>query len=148
MAMIRAALESDFNDIETMAAEFWQHAGFGVPYKAGSAHFYIKAAYDQQLLIVAEKNQKLVGFAAGATAPLMGNSDYIVGTELAWWVQPEHRNSKLGHRLLKSLEQAAKVAGCDFWSMLYMESSMPGTIKKIYKQMGYKLQETTYLKRL
>ena len=91
MATIRAALESDFNDIETMAAEFWQHAGFDVPYKAGSARFYTKVAFDQQLLLVVEKDHELIGFAAGATAPLMGNSDYTVGTELVWWVQPAHR---------------------------------------------------------
>lgn len=148
MATIRAALESDFNDIETMAAEFWQHAGFDVPYKAGSAQLYIKIAFDQQLLLVAEKDHELIGFAAGATAPLMGNLDYTVGTELAWWVQPAHRGGKLGIQLLKALEVAAKAAGCDFWGMLYMESSMPGNIKKIYQKMGYRLQETTYLKRL
>jgi GNAT superfamily N-acetyltransferase len=135
-----------------MAAEFWQHAGFNVPYKLGSAQFYINIAHDQGLLIVAEKQgQKegqLVGFAAGAKAPLMGNSDFSVGSELAWWIQPEHRGGKLGIQLLKALEQAAKAAGCDFWSMLYMESSMPDTIKQMYQKMGYKLQETSYLKPL
>lgn len=146
--MIRPATEADFASIETMGAEFWQHAGFDVPYKAGSAQFYTKLAFDQQLLLVVEKDHEVIGFAAGATAPLMGNSDYTVGTELVWWLQPQHRGGKLGIQLLKALEAAAKAAGCDFWAMLYMESSMPEAIEKIYQKMGYQLQETTYLKRL
>ncbi len=146
--MIRNATTDDFSEIEKMASQFWPDAGFDVPYKEGSAMFYIKLAYNQSLLIVAEKDNELVGFAAGAKSPLMGNSDFTAGSELAWWVHPDHRGGKLGIQLLQGLEQAAKEAGCHYWSMIFMQSSMPDTIKGIYEKMGYKLQETTYLKRI
>ena len=146
--MIRNATTDDFPKIEKMASQFWPDAGFDVPYKDGSSMFYIKLAYNQSLLIVAKKDGELVGFAAGAKSPLMGNSDYMAGSELAWWVHPDHRGGKLGIQLLQGLEQAAKDAGCHYWSMIFMQSSMPDTIKGIYEKMGYKLQETTYLKRI
>ena len=146
--MIRQATEKDFSGIEKMATEFWQHSGFDVPYKQGSALFYMQIAFDQGLLLVAVKNAELVGFAAGAKSPLMGNSDYTVGSELAWWLQPAHRGGRLGIELLKGLETAAKEAGCDYFSMMYMQSSMPEAVKRIYQKMGYTLQETTYIKRI
>ena len=105
-------------------------------------------AFDQGLLLVAESGGQVVGFAAGALSPLMGNNDYLAGSELAWWVEPEHRGGRLGIQLMKGLENAARTAGCDFWSMIYMQSCMPEAVERMYQKMGYVLKETTYGKRL
>ena len=146
--MIRLATKDDYPAIEVGAKEFWADAPFDVPYKDGSAIFYMDIALSHGLLMVAECDGKIVGFAAGATAPLMGNDDYLVGSELAWWVAPEHRGGRLGIQLLKAIEAAAKDIGCDFWNMIYMESCMPKTIEKMYLKMGYELKETAYGKRI
>ena len=146
--MIRPATKDDYPAIEAGAKRFWEHAPFDVPYKDGSALFYMDIAYDHGLLLVAEHDGEIVGFAAGALAPMMGNNDYLVGSELAWWIEPEHRGGRLGIQLMKSLEAAAAANGCTFWSMIYMESCMPKVIEKMYLKMGYELKETTYGKRL
>ena len=146
--MIRDAIKADFPAIELHAARFWQETGFDEPYQAGSALFYMDIAFDQGLLLVAEHGGEVVGFAAGALSPLMGNNDYLSGSELAWWIEPEHRGGRLGIQLMKELESAARTAGCDFWNMIYMQSCMPEAIEKMYQKMGYVLKETTYGKRL
>jgi predicted N-acetyltransferase YhbS len=146
--LIRLATKDDYPAIENHAEAFWLHAPFDVPYKKGSAIFYMDIAFEQGLLLVAEIGGQVVGFAAGALSPLMGNNDYLAGSELAWWVEPEHRGGRLGIQLMKGLESAARTAGCDFWSMIYMESCMPEAIERMYQKMGYVLKETTYGKRL
>jgi predicted N-acetyltransferase YhbS len=146
--MIRHATKDDYPAIEKHAEAFWVHAPFDVPYKKGSAIFYMDIALDQGLLLVAEIDDQIVGFAAGALSPLMGNNDYLNGSELAWWIEPEYRGGRLGIQLMKGLENAAREAGCTFWNMIYMESCMPEAIEGMYQKMSYQRKETTYGKRL
>lgn len=145
--MIRPATEEDFAAIEAMSERFWEETWFNVPYKKDSALPYIEAAHDYGLLFVAVKGD-IIGFSAGVCTPLMGNSDYLQGVELAWWMAPEHRKSKDGIRLLEALEHKAKEIGCTFWSMIALDSSMPETVKNIYQRRGYVPQEQTFSKRL
>ena len=146
--MIRHATKDDYLVIEEMAKSFFELAYFGVPYKAGSALFYMDMALEQNLLLVAELNGEVVGFAGGLLFPLIGNNDYMNGSEMAWWVEPEYRGGRLGIQLMQALEKAAKEAGCTFWHMVFMETSMPEEVEKIYQKMGYKNRETSYGKRL
>ena len=146
--MIRAAAPEDFPAIEAHSKLFWGHTYFDEAYKDGSALPYIELCHSHNLLLVAEVDAVIVGFAAGCKAQLMGDSSIIHGSELAWWVDEEHRGGRLGIQLLRGLELAAKAAGCSYWSMVYLESSMPDSIRKIYLKMGYQLNETVYGKRL
>lgn len=146
--MIRAAEQRDIAVIEAHSKVFWEQGYIDVPYRDGSALPLIELCLSQKLLLVGEIDGDVVGFAAGCKVPLMGDNTIIQGTELAWWVAPEHRGGRVGLQLLKGLEQAAKNAGCTYWSMVYMESSMPKTIRDIYLKLGYRLNETTYGKRL
>lgn len=142
--MIRKAIEADFEQILDLAADFWTHTEFEEPFEREHTVSLVEMAHEHGLLAVVELDNKLVGFAAGVKAPLMGNSTVMAGTELAWWVDPNYRGN--GVRLLKFMEQLAKEEGLKYWSMVSMESSNPEYVDKIYRKMGYKLSETTYLK--
>lgn len=146
--MIRDATKEDFSAIELHAARFWQETEFDEPYQSGSALFYMNIAFDQELLIVAERDGKVIGFAAGCYSPLMGDNSILAGTEMAWWIDPLHRNSRDGIGLLKGLESKAKKVGCKYWNMVSLESSMPQEIQKIYHRMGYLHTESSFMKRL
>ena len=146
--MIRAATPEDFPAIEKHGEAFWDLSYIDIPYRAGSALPYIELCFSHGLLLVAETDGEVIGFAAGVKAPLMGDSNVIQGSEIAWWVDPAHRKGGIGIRLLKALEQAARDAGCTFWNMVYMEVSMPETVRDMYIKLGYRLNETTYGKRL
>lgn len=146
--MIRAATGNDLPAINEMFREFWSHSAYKVPFKDGSPDVYARLALDCGLLFIAERDGEVIGFSAGALASLMGNDDYVMGTELGWWVNPECRGGREGIQLLDALESGARDAGCTFWHMIFMESSMPETIKGIYERRGYTLHETTYCKRL
>jgi len=147
--MIRDATKEDYPAIEGHAKRFWEetyHYKQGLPYEDGSAILYMDIAYNQGLLFVSEVDGKVVGFTAGAAAPLLGNSSTMSGSEIAWWVDPAYRNSSEGLDLLRALEKGAKELGCSYWNMVSMQSSMPEYIERVYKKMGYEHSETTYQK--
>lgn len=147
--MIRDAVEADFPEIERHCARFWKETQFNdVPYVDGASIPYIKIALEHDLLFVLERGGEIVGFSAGCVAPLMGDSSRLSGTELAWWVDPEHRKGGGGIGLLKALESRARELGCEYWNMIAMQSSMPTQIESIYLKMGYNKGESTYTKRL
>ena len=145
--MIRAAELQDFCEVERMIEDFWPSTGSGFAYKKGSSLPFIQLCHSQDLLVVAEKNGKLIGFGAAAKSPLIGNDSVYVGAELGWWIDPEHRGGVAGVKLLRFLEEAAKKAGCKIFNMAFMETSMPEAVRKIYLNEGYSLSETTYTER-
>lgn len=146
--MIRAGHNGDIPAIVDMAEEFWSHTIYEEPYCSDTTEAMLAQSIEQGMLSVLVVNGLLVGFACGIYAPLLGNGSVLTGTELAWWVDPEHRKGRNGIGLLIHLENQAKDAGVKYWNMVYMESSMPQEIKGIYERLGYKRTETTYTRTL
>lgn len=69
-----------------------------------------------------------------------------IAAEVAWYVSPLCRGG-LGVALLKAAIRYCEIKNIKTLSMMYMQSSMPESIVKIYDKMGLTLSETTYIKR-
>jgi N-acetylglutamate synthase-like GNAT family acetyltransferase len=52
-------------------------------------------------VLVAEKNNKIIGMFIAIKTPFIWDNDYFSINELAFWVEPEHRGGTAGYRLLK-----------------------------------------------
>lgn len=52
-------------------------------------------------IFVAEKNSELIGMLIAYIVPNLWSSDILSLNELAYWVDPQHRGSSAGYRLLK-----------------------------------------------
>lgn len=128
-----------------MCREFWKVTAYDVPSDDDSMMVYINIAFDHGMLAVIDDGG-VVGFCAGCKAPLMGNANYMMGVELAWWVNPDHRNGKDAIGLMKFIEKRAKDAGVHYWNMVAMESSDPDRACKIYERLGYQKTERQYMK--
>jgi hypothetical protein len=87
------------------------------------------------------------GFIAGILIPLLGNGNVFQVTELAYWVNPDHRGTA-GYKLLVALEDQAKVLGAKYINMIALESSFPEVAVGIYERRLYRKLETTYCKEL
>lgn len=144
--MIRAGTVEDFPEIVRMAREFWKHTIFDEPFCADSVEGMAAHCMDQGLFAVLEIKGKAAGFACGIKGGLLANVYVTTGTEVAYWVDPEHRRGRNGIALLKGLEDMAKEHGVKYWSMIFMQSSMPETVEQIYLKMGYNKSETSYTK--
>lgn len=142
--MIRKGTFDDLPAIVEMAREFWNYTIYDDEYCPSTVHEIARQCVEQGLLSVVEIGGDVVGFACGVTGPLLGNASVKCGTEIAWWVNPEHRSGRNGVALLKHIEGLARDAGVKYWNMAYMQSSMPETVEAIYEKMGYTRTEVIY----
>lgn len=93
--------------------------------------------------LVAEKDNKLVGMLLAFKAPFLWDNSKYTMNEIAYWVEPEHRGSTAGYRLL-----AEYVKYCDEQKTKghitnYTMSQMDGQSLD-YSRFGLKPIETTW----
>lgn len=143
--VIRTAVEGDIPEILEMCAHFWSETIYDEPFDPDYTVNMVKLSLDHELLAVVDLNG-VVGFVAGIKSPLLGNGDTLTGTELAWWIEPEHRKGRLGIDLMRYIEKLAKIQGVKYWNMISMESSAPEVANRIYERLGYSKSETSYTK--
>ena len=144
--MIRNATTDDISKILEMSERFWASTIYTEPFNSDDTRVMVEMALDHGLLAVAVADGGVVGFVAGIRAPLLGNHSAMSGTELAWWINPEHRKGRLGLDLMLYIENLAKMQGVKYWNMISMESSAPEVANKIYERLGYMKTETSYTK--
>jgi len=144
--MIRSGVRGDIPQILAMGSNFWQQTIYDEPFCNDTVIQMAEYCIHNQMMAVLEIDGKVVGFACGVLGPLLCNQEVKTGTELAWWVEPEYRGGSGSIRLLMYIEKLAKEAGVKYWNMVFMESSMPETIKHIYERLGYKINEVVYSK--
>ena len=144
--MIREATLTDVEKILDLSAEFWATTQFTEAYDRDHTRLMVNVCLDQGLLAVLVVDGDIVGFIAGIKSFLLASQQALMATELAWWVDPEHRKGSSGLKLLKFMEKLAQKQGIKYWSMVSMECSSPETAEKIYLSMGYKKSETNYMK--
>ena len=144
--MIRLAEDKDLDSILRMAADFWLQTQFNEPFEAEHTRHYVQMAFDQGLLAVVEIDGENVGFCAAIKSFILGSTKAYGATELAWWLDPEHRKGKNGIALLLFMEGLVKEQGIKYWTMVSMQSSMPEQVGRMYERMGYVHSETSYTK--
>ena len=146
--IVRAAVIDDIERCVEMAAEFHKIAYglVGVEFCPESTYNSFLVCLEHGLFCVADTGENVVGMAAGVKSPMIMNSAVTVGAELCWWVEPEHRNTSAGIKLLKFLEGQARNGGVDVWSMMLLESSNPEATANIYDKMGYVQSERAFIK--
>ena len=144
--MIRKATPNDFESILDLSAKFWRHTQYSEPFEREHTLLMVQQAYSHGLLAVLEIKGEIVGFAAGVKSFLLGSTQALTGTELAWWVNEDHRHGRNGIGLLRFIEGLARDQGIKYWNMASMESCEPEVANNLYERMGYCRSENVYTK--
>ena len=130
-----------------MAKRFWKLTHYDDAFDAYHVMEMVKLAAQSKLLLIHDVDDTVQGFIAGIAIPLLGNGNVVQVTELAYWINPEHRGND-GIALLVALEKAAEKVGAKYINMIAMESSAPWQAVAIYEARQYQKIETTYCKEL
>lgn len=146
MYNIRIANKDDFDVILDMCSLFWLETQFSEPFERDHTELMVSMALDHGLLCVLESGRTIVGFCAAVKSFILGSTKALGATELAFWVNPEHRAGKNGIALLLFMEGLVKEQGIKYWTMVSMQSSMPEQVNRMYERMGYVHSETSYTK--
>ena len=93
--------------------------------------------------IVSEKDNKLTGMLLAVKSPFMWDNSKLLLSEIAYWVEPEHRGSTAGYRLISKYVEIADDLLQSGTIINYTMSQMAEQ-KLDYSRFGLKPIETTW----
>jgi GNAT superfamily N-acetyltransferase len=144
--MIRRATEDDIPRLVEMGQALAAYASYGAPYVVERVEAVIRGCMAKGIVLVADQDGNAVGLFLGVKAPIWF-SDVEVATEIAMWVEPEKRGSRIVWELLDAFVQWAKECGVNHASVsdFYVDGSFP--VSALYKRRGFYPIEQTYVRR-
>ena len=144
--VIRRAELSDIGEIVTLLECFSEesYGRYGIEFDAWSASKSAELFVKYHTTLVMEKNDCVVGVAAGGLAPCPWNHQKKIFTEGIWYVAQAYR--RYGVKLYSALEQAARDSGADVMVMATMSNSMADKVGAFYERQGFQRMELHYSK--
>lgn len=95
------------------------------------------------IALVSEKNNELTGMLLAICTPYMWDHSRLVMTEIAYWVEEEHRGTSAGYRLMKEYlrlcDEMKESGRIQFCTMSQMEGQ-----ELNYSRFGFKPIEHTW----
>ena len=147
IGLIKDASQSDIPQIIELARKFHAVSGYeNIKFDEETVENILITSIDQGLCPIGVVDGKIVGFLAGLAYPAILNANVMVGTEIAWWVEPEFRGKKIAIQLLLRAEENARAKGLYCWSMMCLEKLNADGLENIYERLGYEKAERTYLR--
>ena len=98
------------------------------------------------LCYLAENEGKIIGCLAGVLTQHHFNYDFKFFQEAMWYVKKEFRGKGVASALLKAVEDECRALKCKKISVGITDNMKPEIIARVYRQMGFKLFETHYIK--
>lgn len=148
--MIRLATHQDLGACLKMGALFFDESSFAeeLEFDYESVEKTLWALIDgpDSVLFISEVGGKINGMAGALAYSHYFNSRAKTAQELFWWVDESVRGGSAGIRLLQALESWAKSLDCSTMTMICLPIDSPA--EEIYKRVGYRPSERSYIKRL
>lgn len=143
--MIRRATAADIPAMLAMGAKFHAYSGLSeIDYDPASFRATLEAGLeaDNQAYFVVDDGGKLVGMTGGIVYPSYFNHDALTGQEMFWWC-----DGGRGLKLYQVLEDWAISKGCASFSMVALDDAQLERMGRIYKKLGYRPSEHSFIKR-
>tara|TARA_R110000772_G_scaffold213509_1_gene324045 strand:- start:156 stop:623 length:468 start_codon:yes stop_codon:yes gene_type:complete len=151
MITITTATQKDDDAIIELLKRFAQEQPFSklkLEAERYNDHHVRKVLYgirSQGVILLAHKDSEIAGIFMAVKAPDVWVPNITLMTELVWWVNPEHRQSSAGLRLLKEYtkigEQLVKKGEISTFTMTLLENSPITNLEK----RGWNPVETNYV---
>lgn len=141
--------EEQFEDIFSLCNKFYEETPFAskVAFDEDSASAHIFKVLDGGFFVLAYEEEKPIGLIGCMVQPFFANHAKNACAEMMWYVDPEHRGTRLALELILTAEQLAKDDDCILMSMSALSTS-PASVGKFYERLGYVPTETGFLKEL
>lgn len=143
MTELRLAREADIPRLIEMGERF----------RAGSSYERHLAANPEQMtkmaaqliavdgLLISERSGHITGMLGFLVFPHFLSGE-VVGGEVFWWVEPEHRGD--GLKLLREAERQATARGAKKMQMI----APTDQVARVYQHLGYDFVESAYQREL
>lgn len=144
--MVRAGTQADYQDMLPLGQRFADYSH----YKGTVDPAHICMAFERSrqagLLGVAFSDAKLVGGLIGVSVPQWYDPTMLIAVELAWWVDPQYRNTRAGLLLLNQYEEQARATGHRYCAMMTLEGLDSELLSLLYERRGFHLTERSFMK--
>jgi GNAT superfamily N-acetyltransferase len=87
----------------------------------------------------------LIGYCSHFIAPNLHYKSLVVADNDIFWLASEHRNSRIGIKLLRTAEQYAREAGCN---KILMKEKIHVSLGRLFQFLGYREIERLHAKTL
>lgn len=148
MATIRRATEDDAEALFVMARKFVAFAPYHDRVTATDDELRAIITYftANATVFVAEKHGAVIGMLVAVLAPVWYAPSCRVATELAWWVEQEHRGGTAAIRLIQAYETWARNEQASMVTMSNLEVGDDNRVVSMLKRMGYRMTEQSHTK--
>lgn len=142
MTTIREATPADKLRLLEMSTQFIQTTTYKLFFDVDFLERLVDELLAHHVVFVAERDGRVIGLLALAVVPhiLTGK---MYADEVAWWVDPEHRSSSAGPRLIHHMEGWIRRKHLHMVRMLAPADSSVGAF---YQKCGYQVVETAWIK--
>lgn len=137
--MIREATDADIDRIVEMSMHFLAFLKIEPdPQQLGQT---IGLAFEHGVILLAERQLEVIGMLAVVILPHAFTGKPIAD-EVAWWVEPEHRNGREAYNLLRSAIDWSRQRGVSVLKMVAPAASPE--VGAFYERVGFTLVESAY----
>ena len=142
--MIRLAVKSDMPELLRMSQAFFNVSGYSdiTTLDADDAEIILTSLIESNTLLT-DGESAMLGFMV---FPMYFNHNTTMAQELFWWVDEDKRKSGVGLKLLRAAEKQAKELGAESMMMISIADLDGEKVNKLYKAMGYKPQESIFMR--
>jgi GNAT superfamily N-acetyltransferase len=149
---IREATVGDIPALEPLLRAFHSESAFkaidlDIESAFGTAELLVGS--DLGVLYVAALDDGTIVGATGALLyPAWFNKAHVIGSEVLWYVLPDHRRSNAGKLLFNTLEAWGHEKGAGSFMMASAAGKHQARVNKVYESKGYAPLETSFIKEL
>ena len=146
--IIRKAEYSDYDSITNLIIQFFDESIHNFLFEVDPASIQrsFQVMMRDHIVIVAIKDDKVIGVIAGTLGPADFNHGELVANEIIWYVTKSYRATTVGLKLFAKWEQESERKGATHITMGYMENLHPEKLKQFYVDKGYKPMQTQYIR--
>lgn len=149
---LRVATISDYHVLMEMARKFYETTPYAgvVEYDDSKMSDVIMGIVenpkDRIAILALDVNERPVGMLCAQVTETLFNRKRVA-SELAWWMDPEHRRSRLSIEMINAFEYwAREIAGCAYTQLATVETPQVQQIQKFYERKNYNIYERCFLK--
>jgi len=149
---IKLAVHDDIFRLVKYGAQFWQETSYykaGVAYNRDTVMAMVAHLIDEGVVLYAEDaDDRVIGLMLVIVTPFLMNANYLSACEWVFYVDPEYRRGGLGVALIDEAEEILREQDVKFFTMVSLSNVAPEAAAALYKSLGFKPAETSYLKDL
>lgn len=150
MTQVRRGTIEDIDALVDMGERFFAFSAFSefTPLDPDSVRNSLLSLLDGGVVFVAEHEQQIVGGIVGMMTSVWFNQNVRTATELAWWVDEEHRTTSAGIKLYRAFESWAAEQGAQaiVMSDLVIRGAAPA--ENLFMKLGFTTVERSHVKKV